>query len=46
MDGGFEYKVAEVGRGWSRALQPAAYELADSHAHFNRLNMNQNGVMA
>jgi len=42
---GFEYSVAEAGRGWARTRGPVALELADSHAHFYDLHMNQSGVV-
>lgn len=42
---GFEYLLAEVGRGWASMTGPLAFELADSHAHFNRLKMTGNGVV-
>lgn len=42
---GFEYAVAEVGRGWGAATGPLRFELADSHAHFASLHMTQSGVV-
>lgn len=42
---GFEYALAEVGRGWATTKGPIALELADSHAHFYDLHMNQSGVI-
>ena len=30
---GFEYTVAQVGRGWSKASGAIAFNLEDSHAH-------------
>lgn len=42
---GFEYEVAEVGRGWSETQAPLAISLADSHAQFATLHMNQDGVV-
>ena len=42
---GFEYETAEVGRGWARTEGPLAIELADSHAQFAPLHMNQSGVV-
>ena len=41
---GFEYDVAEMGRGWATTRGPIALELADSHAHFAELNMTGTGV--
>lgn len=43
--GGFEYKLAEVGRGWSKTQQPIGFELADSYGHFCHLNLSQSGVI-
>jgi hypothetical protein len=45
MIGGFEYNLAEIGRGWSKTQQPISFELADSYGQFCRLDLNQNGVM-
>lgn len=42
---GFEYDVAEVGRGWARTRGPIEIELADSHAHFAELHMTESGVI-
>jgi len=46
MIGGFEYKLAEVGRGWSKTQQPISFELADSYGHFCNLNLSQSGVVS
>lgn len=42
---GFEYDVCEIGRGWSETQTPLAISLADSHAQFAELHMNQDGVV-
>jgi hypothetical protein len=42
---GFEYTVAEVGRGWATSSGPVALNLKDSHAHFATLHMTQSGVV-
>jgi hypothetical protein len=42
---GFEYTVAEVGRGWAKTTGAIDLDLADSHAHFYDLHMNQSGVI-
>ena len=42
---GFEYDVCEVGRGWAETQAPLAISLADSHAQFAQLHMNQDGVV-
>jgi hypothetical protein len=45
MPQGFEYALAEIGRGWSKTQGPIKVELADCHGHFARLHLNQNGVV-
>ena len=42
---GFEFHLAEVGRGWSKTENPMAMELTDSHGHFCELNLSQSGVI-
>ena len=42
---GFEYTVAEVGRGWTNTSGAIALSLADSHAHFAQVHMIQSGVV-
>jgi hypothetical protein len=42
---GFEYALAEVGRGWASTQGAIAFELADSHAHFAKLRMTGAGVI-
>jgi len=45
MPNGFEFAVAEVGRGWGKTSGPIRLELADSHAHFANLHMCQSGLI-
>jgi hypothetical protein len=45
MVGGFEYKLAEIGRGWSQISKPIVFELADTYGQFCRVNLNQNGIV-
>lgn len=45
MPNGFEYTLAEVGRGWMKASQPIAFDLSDSYAHFTQLHLSQSGVV-
>jgi hypothetical protein len=45
MPQGFEFDVAEVGRGWATTQAPLAIELRDTHAHFAELHMTQDGVV-
>ena len=42
---GFEYVIAEAGRGWSKTSGPLKFSLEDSHAHFANLHMTQSGVV-
>jgi hypothetical protein len=43
--GGFEYKVAEMGRGWSKTGGPIKLELADSYGQFCELHLCQDGII-
>lgn len=46
LPNGFEYDTAEIGRGWTKASGgPMTIELSDSHAHFARLHLTQNGAI-
>ena len=42
---GFEFRLAEVGRGWSKTQKPMVVDLADSYGHFCELNLCQSGVI-
>ena len=42
---GFEYTVAEAGRGWAKTSGAIAFSLADSHAPFVHVHMTQSGVV-
>lgn len=42
---GFEYALAEAGRGWTKASGPIKFELADSHSHFAIMHLTQSGVV-
>ena len=43
--GGFEYKIAEIGRGWTKTDGPIKLELADTYGQFCELHLNQDGVI-
>jgi hypothetical protein len=43
--GGFEFKKAEIGRGWTKATGPVAYELSDSYGQFAELHLCQDGII-
>lgn len=45
LPSGFEYDVAEQGRGWAKTRGPVDVQLEDSHAHFAALDMNESGVV-
>ena len=45
MPQGFEFDIAEVGRGWATTQGPVQIELSDSHAHFAELHMTETGVV-
>ena len=42
---GFEFRLAEIGRGWSHTSQPMTMALSDSYGHFCHLNLSQSGVI-
>ena len=43
--GGFEFKQAEIGRGWTKTSGPIAYELTDSYGQFAELHLCQDGII-
>jgi hypothetical protein len=43
--GGFEFKKAEIGRGWTKATGPIAYDLTDSYGQFCELHLCQDGII-
>jgi hypothetical protein len=45
LPSGFEYTLAEMGRGWTKATGPIAYELADSYGQFAELHLCQDGIV-
>ncbi len=44
--GGFEFKFAEYGMGSGKVTAGVEVDLSESHAHFCKLHMNQDGVIA
>jgi len=42
---GFEYLLAEIGRGWSKVARPMQFTLADSYAQFAQVNLCQSGIL-
>jgi hypothetical protein len=45
MPNGFEYSLAEIGRGWTKTSTPFAIEFGDSYAQFADINMTQSGIL-
>ena len=45
LPGGFEYTVAEIGNGSTKAQAGITLNLSNSYGQFNILHMNQNGVI-
>jgi hypothetical protein len=45
MIGGFEYELAEIGRGWSKTTKPIVCELNDSYGQFASIHLCQNGIV-
>jgi hypothetical protein len=44
-EGGFEFKSAEIGRGWTKTQGPISYELTDSYGQFAELHLCQDGII-
>lgn len=42
---GFEFTLAEAGRGWSKTSGPIKLDLADTYGHFCQLNLSESGVL-
>lgn len=42
---GFEFKLAEVARGWTTTQGPLQIEMADSYSHLCHLNLSQSGII-
>jgi hypothetical protein len=45
MVDGFEYELAEIGRGWSKATAPIEMELSDSYGQFANFHLCQSGIV-
>jgi hypothetical protein len=45
LPNGFEYTLAEVGRGWTKTSGPIKFELNDSYAQFARIHLCETGVV-
>jgi hypothetical protein len=42
---GFEYRIAEMGRGWSKSAGAIKIDLADSYGQFANIHLCQNGMV-
>ena len=42
---GFEYSLAEMGRGWTRTQGPIPLDLANSYGQFARLHLGEHGIV-
>lgn len=42
---GFEYTLAEMGRGWTTVSHPMQFKLVDSYAQFAHVNLCQSGIL-
>jgi hypothetical protein len=42
---GFEYSLAEIGRGWTKVARPIPFTLADSYAQFANIHLCQSGIV-
>ncbi|MGH9518374.1 MAG: DUF1326 domain-containing protein [Terriglobales bacterium] len=45
LPAGFEYSLAEIGRGWSKTSHPFRLDLADSYGQFANIALCQSGVI-
>lgn len=45
LPNGFEYSIAEVGRGWSKTSHPIKLNLVDSYGQFAHINLCQSGIV-
>ena len=45
MVGGFEYQLAEIGRGWTKTSRPIKLELTDSYGQFAEIHLCQSGIV-
>jgi hypothetical protein len=45
MVNGFEYTVAEIGRGWTKTSRPIKFDLVDSYAQFAEIHLCQSGIV-
>ena len=42
---GFEYSLAEIGRGWTKASGPIKFEVNDTYAQFAEIHLSETGIV-
>lgn len=42
---GFEFAVAEIGRGWSKTAAPISFELDDTYGQFADIHLCLSGIV-
>ena len=45
LPNGFEYTLAEIGRGWTKTSKPMKLDLADSYGQFAHVNLSESGIV-
>ncbi len=45
MADGFEYKLAEIGRGWTKTSGPIKLDIADTYGQFAEIHLCQSGIV-
>ena len=45
LPAGFEYSIAEVGRGWSKATSPMKMTLNDTYGQFANIHLSRQGIV-
>jgi hypothetical protein len=45
LPNGFEYTLAEMGRGWTTTKGPIKLDLSDSYGQFAELHLSQSGIV-
>lgn len=44
LPNGFEFTLAEIGRGWSAVTRPMQFELSDTYGQFARVDLCESGI--
>src|SRR5439155_12684714 len=45
LPAGFEYSLAEMGRGWTTTSGPIKMQLSDSYGQFANIHLSQSGIV-